>query len=159
MQRGLRRELLGVGALGAALLLTACTSPVPGPAPAASGSRPNIVFVLTDDLASNLVANMPHVVALQKAGETMSRYYVTDSLCCPSRSAIFTGEYPHDYGVFANSGPDGGYAAYNRNGNEQRSFALALQGVGYRTGFMGKYLTGYQPADRSGSRPTGPSTT
>ena len=47
-------------------------------------------------------------------GSTMSRYYVVDSLCCPSRAAIFTGEYPHDDGVFTNTGSDGGYAAYNR---------------------------------------------
>jgi arylsulfatase A-like enzyme len=34
----------------------------------------------------------PHVVALQRAGMTFSHYYVVDSLCCPARSAIFTGE-------------------------------------------------------------------
>ncbi len=114
---------------------------------AAVGSRPNIVFVLTDDLAWNLVSHMPHVQALQRSGTTMSNYYVVDSLCCPSRSAIFTGEYPHDDGVFTNSGNDGGYDAYNKNGNEQKSFALALQQAGYRTGFMGKYLNGYQPTN------------
>src|SRR5258708_36208232 len=81
------------------------------------GSRPNFVFVLTDDLAWNLVSRMPHVRALENAGSTMSRYYVVDSLCCPSRAAIFTGEYPHNDGVFTNAGSDGGYAAYNKNAN------------------------------------------
>ena len=138
-----------VGALVVALLLASCAAPAtsqPPPGPPPSG-RPNIVFVLTDDLASNLADAMPHVVAMQQAGETMSRYYVTDSLCCPSRSAIFTGEYPHDDGVFTNSGADGGYGAFTRNGDEARSFAVALQGAGYRTGFMGKYLNGYRPTD------------
>jgi len=68
---------------------------------AADPPRPNFVFVLTDDLTWNLVSHMPHVVALQKAGLTFSHYYVVDSLCCPSRSAIFTGEYPHDDGARA----------------------------------------------------------
>lgn len=111
------------------------------------GSRPNFVFVLTDDLSWNLVSHMPHVQALERAGSTMSQYYVVDSLCCPSRSAIFTGEYPHDDGVFTNKGTDGGYRAYNRNGDPQKSFALALQRSGYQTAMMGKYLNGYSPAD------------
>jgi N-acetylglucosamine-6-sulfatase len=109
--------------------------------------RPNFVFVLTDDLSWNLVSHMPHVVALQKAGITFSRYYVVDSLCCPSRSAIFTGEYPHDDGVFTNVGADGGYGSYNAHGDQQRSFAVALQKSGYRTALMGKYLNGYDPSD------------
>ena len=110
-------------------------------------SKPNIVFVLTDDLSMNLISHMPHVLALQKAGTTMSNYRVVDSLCCPSRSAIFTGEYPHDDGVFTNGGSDGGYAAYNAHGDGAKTFALSLQKRGYTTGFMGKYLNGYQPSD------------
>jgi arylsulfatase A-like enzyme len=147
-----RRLTAFLGLLTAVLLAAACTTS--GPAhPAASGSsgsadaRPNFVFVLTDDLAWNLVSHMPHVEALEKAGTTMSHYYVVDSLCCPSRSAIFTGEYPHDDGVFTNSGPDGGYATYQAHDDEQKSFALALQKSGYRTAMMGKYLNGYQPSD------------
>ncbi len=110
-------------------------------------SRPNFVFVLTDDLAWNLVSHMPHVLALENAGATMSRYYVVDSLCCPSRAAIFTGEYPHDDGVFTNKGREGGYAAYNKNLDPEKSFAVALQKSGYLTAMMGKYLNGYLPAD------------
>ena len=115
--------------------------------PTTGATHPNIVFVLTDDLAWNLVSHMPHVVGLQQTGTTMSNYFVVDSLCCPSRSAIFTGEYPHDDGVFTNSGSDGGYDAYNSNGNQAKTFALALQKSGYTTGFMGKYLNGYLPSD------------
>ena len=76
----------------------------------------------------------------------MSRYYVVDSLCCPSRSAIFTGQYPHDDGVFTNAGNDGGYFAFNKHGDQQKSFALALHDAGYRTAMMGKYLNQYMPA-------------
>jgi N-acetylglucosamine-6-sulfatase len=128
-------------------LLAACggrSVRLAGPAP---GARPNFVFVLTDDLSWNLVRHMPHVQALARAGATMSRYYVVDSLCCPSRSAIFTGEYPHDDGVFTNKGSDGGYGAYNRNKDPLKSFAVAFHRAGYRTALMGKYLNGYSPAD------------
>jgi arylsulfatase A-like enzyme len=147
--------LVVAGLTCAVLAAAGCSSPSGqpsgqasgSPSAGSSGSRPNFVFVLTDDLSWNLVSHMPHVLALEKAGMTMSHYYVVDSLCCPSRSAIFTGEYPHDDGVFTNMGSDGGYNAYNAHGDEEKSFAVALQKSGYRTAMMGKYLNGYLPAD------------
>jgi len=107
MTRKLARAMAGV--LLAIAAIAGCTSPAaphpkpprpkpPRPSAIRDRSRPNFVFVLTDDLSWNLVSHMPHVLALEQAGTTMSRYYVVDSLCCPSRSAIFTGEYPHDDG-------------------------------------------------------------
>ncbi len=109
--------------------------------------RPNIVFVLTDDLATNLVQYMPQLQQLQQKGTSFTHYFVTDSLCCPSRSSAFTGKFPHNTGVFTNGGSDGGYAAFNAHGNPQHTFATAMQAAGYRTGMMGKYLNGYQPQD------------
>jgi N-acetylglucosamine-6-sulfatase len=147
-----KRKLAGLvtALLAAVIALAGCagaSGTVSSPVAAAAAPRPNFVFVLTDDLSWNLVSHMPHVMALEKAGTTFPHYYVVDSLCCPSRTAIFTGEYPHDDGVFTNSGSDGGYNAYMSHDDEQRSFALALQKAGYRTAMMGKYLNGYQPKD------------
>ncbi|GAA4499132.1 hypothetical protein GCM10023191_045470 [Actinoallomurus oryzae] len=112
-----------------------------------AAERPNIVFVLTDDLASNLVPYMPQLQRMERQGTTFTHYFVTDSLCCPSRSTTFTGKFPHDTGVFTNSGADGGYRAFNAHGNQRNTFATALRSAGYRTAMMGKYLNGYQPAD------------
>ena len=112
---------------------------------ASSSQHPNIIFILTDDLALNLVQYMPHVLQMQKNGATFTNYFVTDSLCCPSRSSIFTGRYPHSTGVFKNEGADGGYNAFVHLGNEPAAFANALSGAGYRAAMMGKYLNGYQP--------------
>ena len=116
----------------------------------ASPARPNIVLVLTDDLSTNLVRYMPHVLALEKDGTTFTNYTVTDSLCCPSRSSIFTGRFPHDTGVFTNAGPDGGFDTFYQRGEEQSTFAAALQRAGYRTALMGKYLNGYVPGRHLG---------
>jgi len=122
--------------------------------PATPVSHPNIVFVLTDDLAMNLVQYMPHVLALEKAGTTFSNYIVTDSLCCPSRSSMFSGKLPHDTGVFTNTGPDGGFDLFHSRGEESATFATALQQAGYRTAMMGKYLNGYDPtAELGGTQP------
>jgi N-acetylglucosamine-6-sulfatase len=150
--------LIGV-AVTATVTLSACTaggSPSAPSAPSSSaaspgaGSRPNVVFVLTDDLAMNLVQYMPHVLALEKAGTTFNNYTVTDSLCCPSRSSIFSGKFPHDTGVFTNTGADGGFNVFHSRGEESATFATALQQVGYRTAMMGKYLNGYNPKDALG---------
>jgi N-acetylglucosamine-6-sulfatase len=112
---------------------------------ASSEKHPNIIFILTDDLAINLVQYMPHVLEMQKDGATFTNYFVTDSLCCPSRSSIFTGRYPHSTGVFKNEGPDGGYNAYVSLGNERAAFANTLTAAGYGAAMMGKYLNGYIP--------------
>ena len=114
----------------------------------AAAARPNVVFVLTDDLSWNLVRHMPHVQQLRRRGLTFSRYVVTDSLCCPSRSSIFTGRFPHDTGVFTNGGKDGGYQVFHDKGWEGHTFGTALQPLGYRTAMMGKYLNGYLPRTR-----------
>jgi N-acetylglucosamine-6-sulfatase len=126
--------------------LSAAQGIVPTPALSIPVRRPNIVFVLTDDLSWNLVQYMPHVLKMQKDGVTFTNYFVTDSLCCPSRSSIFTGRYPHDTGVFTNTGKDGGYLVFRDRGNQQATFATALSAAGYRTAMSGKYLNGYLPA-------------
>jgi N-acetylglucosamine-6-sulfatase len=124
------------------------TPPPPPPASPgadAAGRRPNIVFILTDDLSLDLVQYMPHVVKMQQEGVTFANYFVTDSLCCPSRSSIFTGRFPHDTGIFRNTGSDGGFAAFHSRHEEQSTFATALAAAGYRTAMLGKYLNGYLP--------------
>jgi N-acetylglucosamine-6-sulfatase len=161
------RSLLLLGALAVAAVLAGCGSshPRPGAAPTTTGptttgptttipiaarpGSPNIVFVLTDDLSDNLVSQrfMPNLWRLEHTGADFSHYFVTDSLCCPSRASILTGRYPHDTGVFNNSGADGGIGAFNRFGDDRSTVATDLRAVGYRTAIMGKYLNLYQPSD------------
>ncbi|MCW2951432.1 MAG: sulfatase [Conexibacter sp.] len=117
------------------------------PQPAAQ--QPNVVFVLTDDLDTSLVRYMPHVQELARRGVSFSNYFVTDSLCCPARASIFTGRFPHNTGVFTNSGADGGWNVFHDRGNENATFATSLQSAGYRTALMGKYLNQY-PARAAG---------
>ena len=120
----------------------------PAGTPTGGTAKTNIVMVLTDDLATNLVAYMPHVQALAKQGTTFADYTVTDSLCCPSRSSIFSGRFPHDTGVYTNGGSDGGFQTFKSRGEESSTFATDLQKAGYRTAMMGKYLNGYLPKDK-----------
>jgi len=109
----------------------------------AARTRPNIVFILTDDLSLDLLRFMPHVRAMEQHGLTFEDYFVSDSLCCPSRASIFTGDFPHDTRVFGNFGPQGGFPAFHRRHEERHTFAVALRRTGYLTAMMGKYLNGY----------------
>jgi N-acetylglucosamine-6-sulfatase len=118
----------------------------PPSAPSAFPGRPNIVFVLTDDLSTDLVRYMPHVLAMERRGLTFTHYFVSDSLCCPSRASIFTGNFPHDTHIYGNFGSEGGFQAFHRRGEERHTFAVVLQRAGYRTAMMGKYLNGYAQA-------------
>jgi arylsulfatase A-like enzyme len=113
--------------------------------------RPNIVFVLTDDLSWNLVKYLPQVRAMQQEGMTFTEYVVTDSLCCPSRASILTGRFPHNTGVRTNNNRDGGgFAGFHNRGLESNTFATGLRARGYRTALMGKYFNGYLPARKVG---------
>jgi arylsulfatase A-like enzyme len=106
--------------------------------------RPNILFVMTDDMPENLLPRMPRVDRrIVSKGITFQNAYVSQSLCCPSRASILTGKYPHNTGVWSNGGPSGGVDAFRERGHEQRSVATWLAEQGYRTGFTGKYMNGY----------------
>ena len=110
-----------------------------------TAAKPNIVFILADDLSCDLVNRRfaPHIVGLQKRGVTFSRYFVSDSLCCPSRSTIFTGLFPHDTHVLTNLGPTGGFQKFQAERLDRRTWAVALRRRGYRASMLGKYLNGY----------------
>jgi arylsulfatase A-like enzyme len=89
---------------------------------------------------------MDTVRSLAHDGTTFSDYYVPDSLCCPSRAAMFTGQFPHNNGVRTNQGYDhGGYRAFERH--EARTYAASLHQAGYRTGYLGKYINEYPAGD------------
>ena len=147
------RWLLGLVAI-AAVVVAVVLLTSPGQKVQRS-SRPNVVFVLTDDLSMNLLRYMPHVQAMEAHGMTFTDYFVSDSLCCPSRSSIFTGNFPHDTHVFTNFGREGGFRTFYARGEEQHTFAVALQRAGYLTAMMGKYLNGYMENAGGGNHADG----
>ena len=73
-----------------------------------------------------------------RQGVKFKRFYVTDPLYSPSRATFFTGEYAHNTGVTSNGGPNAAAAL-----KEQDALGVWLQQIGYRTAFVGRYLSGY----------------
>jgi arylsulfatase A-like enzyme len=126
---------------------------------------PSIVLVLADDLSMDLVRTMGEVQRMSRRGATYRHSYVVDSLCCPSRASLITGQYPHQTGVLTNDarppyaprrvGPAGGWPAFRAHGNVRRSVNVRLRKAGYTTGFVGKYLNRYERAVPTATVPRG----
>lgn len=126
------------------MLLTACSSPHARRANPAPTGRPNIVFLLTDDLDLSEMAYMPNVRRLlADQGVTFSNSFVSDSLCCPARSSILRGQYAHNTGVESNGDLNGGFETAYRLGIEKSTIGTWLRDAGYRTAYIGKYLNQY----------------
>jgi N-acetylglucosamine-6-sulfatase len=117
---------------------------------------PNVLLVITDDqpwdtlpategppampwLESRLADPTDHWVRFTNA-------FLNVPLCCPSRASILTGRYARHTGVESNG--DGADL------DESSTLATWLDGAGYQTAFIGKYLNGY-PWDRGPYVPAG----
>lgn len=149
MKRFVTAAALALALLGGVSLLDTSTPFRPAAATATPDDRPNIVLVLMDDFSLELLRTMPEALRMRREGATYANAFVVDSLCCPSRTSLLTGRYPHQTGVRTNTAnsttnPVGGYEAYAAHENESRTFARTLQAGGYRTGFIGKFLNGYE---------------
>ena len=106
--------------------------------------RPNMIFVLADDLDYASAQKMPNLRSLlAQGGTSFENAFVSQSLCCPSRATILTGLYAHNSGIKGNKPPDGGFEKFRDEGLEEDTIAARLQEGGYRTAFFGKYLNGY----------------
>ena len=125
---------------------------MPGDAQALT-AKPNIVFILTDDMRKDDLKYMPKTKALLKnTGMTFENAFVSNALCCPARATIMRGQYSHNNKVWTNENtddPGAGWHAYHDQGDEQDNVATRLQAAGYRTGLFGKYLNGYAGANNN----------
>ena len=73
-------------------------------------ARPNVLFILTDDMTTSELAGMPNVQSLIAAqGTTFNEAYVSFPLCCPSRATMLSGLCMHNHGVRGNFPPLGGW--------------------------------------------------
>ena len=102
-----------------------------------NASRPNIIFIMSDDHAYQALSaygskliNTPHIDRIAREGMLMKEAAVTNSVCSPSRAVVLTGKYSHMNGMKDN----GTYF----NGNQQTLPKIFRQ-HGYRTAIVGKW--------------------
>jgi arylsulfatase A-like enzyme len=127
--------------------MTGSSSPgTEGPGGGTTG-RPNILFVMADDHTSQAfqsygsrLANLAptdNINRLAQEGARLSNCFCTNSVCTPSRASILTGQYSHENDVYTLGGdldPD------------RETVAHHLNEAGYRTGVIGKWHLGTEPA-------------
>jgi N-acetylglucosamine-6-sulfatase len=114
--------------------------------------RPNILVVMTDDMAASDLALMPNVGRLlAKHGTSFADAVDSFPLCCPARATFITGQYAHNHGVGGNFYPYGWYGMKHR----ANTLPAWLQDAGYRTALVGKWLNGYGARDAHGEVPAG----
>ena len=107
-------------------------------------SRPNFVFVMTDDLDERSMQDLPGIRDIMATnGTTFNNAYVTYSLCAPSRATNLRGQYPHNHEIIGNGLPEGGEEKFRKLGLDRSTVATWLNDAGYRTSYIGVYMTNY----------------
>jgi arylsulfatase A-like enzyme len=112
----------------------------------ADDARPNVVFLLADDLGREDCGFMggreiktPHLDQLAAAGAKLDAFYV-QPVCSPTRAAFLTGRYPMRHGLQV--GVVRPWAQYGLP-LEERTLAQALKDAGYTTAIVGKWHLGH----------------
>src|SRR5712675_3791703 len=84
-----------------------------GGALARAASKPNIVFILLDDLRWDELGCLghpfiksPNIDRISREGVTFRNAFVTTPLCSPSRASFLTGQYAHQHGITDNTARD-----------------------------------------------------
>ena len=161
-----RRSFLRRAACGAAALALPRVSDAQPPA------RPNVIFILADDLGwmdtsvyGSRYYRTPNIDRLAARGVRFTDAYATNPLCSPTRASLLTGLYPARLGITTPAGhlpplPDdepllGETAApWNKVVTpksrrhlrpEERTIGEVFRDSGYRTGFIGKWHLGLNP--------------
>jgi arylsulfatase A-like enzyme len=104
-------------------------------------TRPNIVFVMTDDMRFDEMDRVADLKPgggfdwIRQHGTRFPKMWMTNNMCCPGRTTALTGQTSYSSKVFDNS----------KFVDLRQTLPRWLQKAGYCTGFTGKYLNGYRP--------------
>ncbi|MFP4143876.1 MAG: arylsulfatase [Phycisphaeraceae bacterium] len=118
-------------------LLAACMLVFAARAQAAEAERPNVVFILADDLGyadlgsyGQDTIQTPHLDRLADQGIRFTQHYAGSTVCAPSRASLLLGQHTGHHYLRGNGEVALPY--------ESRTVAKLLQSAGYRTAMIGK---------------------
>ena len=102
-------------------------------------SRPNVVFLLVDDLGwadvgcyGSKYHETPNIDGLAAAGTRFTDAYAASPVCSPTRASILTGKYPVRVN-FTRASPTVSLSL------DEHTLAETLKAAGYRTAHLGKW--------------------
>ncbi len=141
-----RRTLIGGAALAGAAALTEGCSETAAPA-----RKPNIVFIMADDLGAFDLScygrpdyRTPRIDSLARDGLKFHYGYANSSSCGPTRVALISGRYQNR--VLVGTGEGGGFAnAEIGYPPDLPSLPKTLKPAGYATCLVGKWNLGFPP--------------
>lgn len=145
-----------VQALGAATALAGVPALAARPARGAQGNpnqgRPNVVFIMADDLGyadlsgtGSRHIRTPAIDSIGRDGVTVANGYASAPICSPTRTALLTGRYPHRLAVGLEE-PIGANAPHDIGVPlDQPTIASLFKAMGYRTSLVGKWHLGNPP--------------
>ncbi|MBA4065626.1 MAG: N-acetylgalactosamine 6-sulfate sulfatase (GALNS) [Isosphaera sp.] len=121
-------------------------------APAAAADKPNVVFILADDLGwgdlgcyGNKFVKTPNLDRLAGQGTLFTHFYVTGSVCSPSRCGFLTGQFPGRHALHGHlATPDQNKARAMPDWLDPNAVTLPrlLKSAGYATAHVGKWHLG-----------------
>ncbi len=137
------------------LSLLPCLSGLPARAADAPPGKPNIIYILADDLGyadagfnGGKDIKTPNLDLLARGGANLKSFYV-QPVCSPTRSALMTGRYPSSTGVYSVVKPRTPWGLKL----EEQTLPQMLRSAGYETAISGKWHLGeFQPAYRPTQR-------
>ncbi|TPN86228.1 arylsulfatase [Aquimarina algicola] len=111
--------------------------------------KPNIVFLLTDDMGygelgsyGQKVIKTPFLDSLAKAGMRFTDFYAGTSVCSPSRASLMTGLHTGHVSIRGNKGKYPEKYARVPLQKSETTIGEMLQGAGYQTAMIGKWHLG-----------------
>jgi arylsulfatase A-like enzyme len=143
-----RRDFLKVLGLGTAtIMMPGCASAAQTAISKGENQKPNIVFILADDLGwtelgsyGNDFNETPNLDRLASRGMRFTDAYAAAPVCSPYRAALLTGQYPARVGIVDYLRPKDKPLS-----TDYLTIAEILKRNGYATGMIGKWhLTGYR---------------
>ena len=147
-----RREFLKVSAAAVAAMHVAY--PLDALAQGRSelaGSRPNLIFIMADDLGYGDLAcyghprnKTPQLDKLAGEGLRFTDFHANGPMCSPTRAALLTGQYQHRFGRDFESALSAEQPHIGMPTNAA-TIPQVLKKAGYATGMYGKWHLGYQP--------------
>ncbi len=122
---------------------------LPFPSKATVSEKPNIVFILADDLGYADLScygatqiKTPNLDKMAKEGVRFTNFYAPAGVCTPSRASLMTGCYPKRVGLHVAVLPPNTHSGLNPN---EITIAELLKKEGYTTGCIGKWHLGLLP--------------